>query len=192
MPDYQKAKIYKLWSPQGEEDEIYIGSTCNQLYKRKNQHKNNIKNVCRSKILFEKYDDIRIEVIEEYPCNSKAELLKKEGEYITNNKCLNKVIPNRTKKEWYEDNKEKITEYYNINKEHIQKIKKIYNENNKEKMFELKKKYQQNNIHLWENYRKKNNENITCDCGSVVCKLNLSTHQKTPKHIKLMEEIKKN
>jgi hypothetical protein len=32
MPDYQKGKIYKLWSPQG--NEIYIGSTINPLAKR--------------------------------------------------------------------------------------------------------------------------------------------------------------
>jgi hypothetical protein len=37
MPDYQNGKIYKLWSPQGEE--IYIGSTINSLAKRKTQHK---------------------------------------------------------------------------------------------------------------------------------------------------------
>ena len=150
MPDYQKGKIYKLWSPQGTEEEVYFGSTCNELYKRKNQHKYN--NECRSKILFKKYDDIRIEVIEEYPCNSKAELLKKEGEYIRNNKCLNKHIPDRTHKEWREDNKEKLTEY--------------------------KKEY--------------NKEKLTCDCGCIFRKDGLIRHQKSSKHIKLMEKIKNN
>jgi hypothetical protein len=37
MPDYSNGKIYKLWSPQGEE--IYIGSTVNTLPKRKAEHK---------------------------------------------------------------------------------------------------------------------------------------------------------
>ena len=112
MPDYQKAKIYKLWSPQGTEDEIYFGSTTDELYKRKSSHKS--KKNCKSKILFEKYDDVRIEIIEEYPCNNKEELLKKEGEYIRNNKCLNRIIPDRTKKEcdkeYREKNKEQIKE----------------------------------------------------------------------------------
>ncbi len=107
MPDYQNGKIYKLWSPQGEEDEIYIGSTTDKLYKRKASHKQK-GNKCQSKILFEKYDDVRIEVIEEYPCNSKAELEKKEGEYIKKNKCLNKQIAGRTEQEYYQDNKEII------------------------------------------------------------------------------------
>ncbi len=122
MPNYQNGKIYKIWSPQGEEDEIYIGSTCDGLYKRKSTHKVN-NNTCSSKILFEKYTDVRIELIEKYPCNNKEELLKKEGEHIKNNKCLNKLIAGRTPEEYREDNKEKIKE-----------IDKKYREDNKEKI----------------------------------------------------------
>ncbi len=170
MPDYQKGKIYKLWSPQGEEDEIYIGATCDELRKRKNLHK--YSKDCKSNILFEKYDDVKIELLEEYSCNSKAELNKKEGEYIRNNKCLNRNIPNRTKKEY---NKE----YNEQNKEKI----KQYRENNKEKIAQYKKEY-----------REKNNlkEKITCNCGCIVVKKNLARHQKTSKHIKLMEEKNNN
>ena len=110
MPDYQKAKIYKLWSPQGTEDEVYYGSTCNDLRYRKNQHKKNNTNKCMSKILFEKYTDVRIELVEEYPCANRAELNKREGKYIRENNCLNKCIAGRTRKEWLEDNKEKVLE----------------------------------------------------------------------------------
>jgi Uri superfamily endonuclease len=110
MPDYQKGKIYKLWSPQG--NEIYIGSTINSLAKRLNHHKSYLKYT--SKYLFENYDVVKIELIEEYPCNNKMELVKKEGEHIRNNTCLNKVIPDRTRKEYneeyYENNKENINE----------------------------------------------------------------------------------
>ena len=42
-----------------------------KLYKRKASHKQK-SNKCQSKILFEKYDDIRIELLEDYPCNSKT------------------------------------------------------------------------------------------------------------------------
>jgi len=169
MPDYQKAKIYKLWSPQATEDEIYIGSTCDELYKRKNRHKKKA-NDCRSKILFEKYDDVRIELIEYYSCNNKAELLKKEGEYIRNNKCLNRNVAGRTHKEYYQDNKERIQKYA---------------ENNKEKITEYQKEYYHNNK---EQYNEKRNKKITCDCGCFTTFTNLVRHQKTPKHIKLMEE----
>ncbi len=164
MPDYQKGKIYKLWSPQGEDDEIYIGSTIQLLHMRKSHHKNK-SSLCQSKILFEKYDDVRIELIEEYPCNSKIELHKKEGEYIRNNKCLNKIIPCRTKQEYYQDNKDKIIEYkkknYEDNKEKILNNKKKYYENNKEKINETKKKYfeNENNKEKRKEYLKKWREN---------------------------------
>ena len=188
MPDYQKAKIYKLWSPQGTEDEIYIGSTCNELYKRKNQHKKKANN-CNSKILFEKYDDIRIEVIEEYPCNNKAELLKKEGEYIRNNKCLNKIIPDRTMKEYYEDNKKKIQKYAEDNKEKITEYQKEYYDNNKKQLREKQKEYENNNKEYFSNYY---NQKINCDCGCLTSLNNIKRHQKSPKHIKLMEKINNN
>lgn len=105
MPNYQNSKIYKLWSPEG--DDIYIGSTTQPLYKRKNSHK---KKECSSRILFEKYNDVRIELLESVPCNNKEELIKKEGEYIRNNICVNRRIAGRTRKEYREDNKEIIKE----------------------------------------------------------------------------------
>ena len=158
MPDYQKGKIYKLWSPQG--NEIYIGSTINPLAKRFGQHKTdgncNSKN-CNSKYLFENYDDVRIELIELYPCNSKMELNKKEGEHIRENECLNKRIAGRTPKEWYEDNRE-----------HIQEYKKEYREDNKEKIKEWK------------------NQKFNCECGSVIRINDKSKHFKTNKHTKFM------
>ena len=109
MPDYQKGKIYKLWSPQG--NEIYIGSTVNSLAKRLGQHKTDSR--CNSKYLFENYDVVKIELIEEYPCNNKMELGRKEGEHIRNNTCLNRCIAGRTDKEYYEDNKEKNQQKFN-------------------------------------------------------------------------------
>jgi hypothetical protein len=92
MPNYQNAKIYKLWSPDG--DDIYIGSTIQLLCQRKAKHKDNYnRNLsCKSKILFQKYNDVRIELLECCPCDSKEELDKKEGEYIRNNVCVNKRI----------------------------------------------------------------------------------------------------
>ena len=144
MPDYQKGMIYKLWSPQAEEHEIYIGSTCNDLRFRKWEHKSK-GNRCSSKILFEKYDDVRIELIEDYPCNNKAELNKKEGEYIRENNCLNKNISGRTKKQYNEDNKEKDKEYREKNKEKIAEYKREYALKNREKLIEYQKEWRENN-----------------------------------------------
>ena len=40
--------------------------------------------------LFDKYgiENCKIELVENYPCSSKEELLKREGEYIQNNTCI--------------------------------------------------------------------------------------------------------
>ena len=132
MPDYKNGKIYKLWSPEG--DDIYIGSTTQPLYARLSGHKK--KEKCSSKILFEKYNNVKIELIESYPCDNIEELNKKEGEYIRANNCVNRCVAGRTVKEYQEDNKEKIKER-----------EKGYRENNKEKKKEYRKvKY-------------------TCECG---------------------------
>jgi ribosomal protein S27AE len=46
-------------------------------------------------------------------------LTKKERYYIDSIDCINKIIPGRTDKEYYSDNKEKIKQYYSDNKEKI-------------------------------------------------------------------------
>ena len=92
MPNYQNAKIYKLWSPEG--DEVYIGSTTQMLCQRKAKHIYNYKQnlTCKSRLIFEKYNDVRIELLECCPCNNKEGVEKKEGEYIRNNNCVNKRV----------------------------------------------------------------------------------------------------
>jgi hypothetical protein len=143
MPDYKNGKIYKIWSPMG--NEIYIGSTIQPLYARFHQHK--IARECRSKILFEKYDDVRIELIECVSCDNREQLNKKEGEYIRKLDCVNKNMAGRTYKEWCEDNKENRKEY-----------DKKYNKDNKEKRNE----YYENNK---EKIKERITQKITCECG---------------------------
>jgi hypothetical protein len=164
MPDYKNGKIYKLWSPEG--DEIYIGSTIQPLYARLSAHKKT-KN-CSAKILFEKYDDVRIELIECVPCDNKEQLNKKEGEYIRKLDCINRNIAGRTKKEYREDNKEKIKEYtkeyYQDNKEHVKECR----ENNKEYKKEYDKEYKKNNKEKINGYKKEYyKKKITCECGKT-------------------------
>jgi len=158
MPDYEKGKIYKLWSPQG--NGIYIGSTTQSLAVRKADHKR--RQDCCSKILFQKYDDVRIELIEEYPCKNRMELNKQEGEHIRNNDCINKKIAGRTKaeyeKEYYEKNKQNILEchkeYYEDNKELIREKNKEYYEKNREKKIEKQKEYYEDNKEQIREYKK--------------------------------------
>jgi hypothetical protein len=153
MPDYSKGKIYTLRSYQT--DEIYIGSSVNTLPKRLGYHKNNYKcwknekyNYVSSFELI-KYDDCYIELLEDYPCENRNQLEKREGELIRSMDCVNKNIAGRTQTTY---NKE-----YRV--ENIDKIKE-----------------------LQKNWYINNKEKITCECGAIIIKQNLSNHQKTKKH----------
>lgn len=121
MVNYQNGKIYKLYSP--SKNIIYIGSTTQPLCKRLAEHlgkykiynNDNTKVDFTSSFLVLDCEDYKIELIEEYACNNKQQLDKKEGEHIKANECINKNIAGRTKKEWKIDNPDKVKEY---NKKH--------------------------------------------------------------------------
>ena len=148
MPDYQKAKIYKISSPSN--NLVYYGSTTQSLSQRLAGHNADYKKdkTNSSKFILE-CEDYKIELIENYPCNNREQLMKKEGEYIKNNDCVNKVISGRTDKEYYEDNKDKINER-----------NKQYKINNKDKLKEVNKKYYIDNINKINQYRTKNKQAI--------------------------------
>ena len=150
MPNYQNGKIYAIKSYQTEL--IYIGSTVRPLSQRLGQHRTNYKNntgISSKELL--KYSDYYIELIENFPCNSKEELEKQEGIHIRKNSniCVNCYIAGRTYKEWTNDNVEKIKEYqkkYRLN--NVEKIKekgKDYYENNKEIKNQKARDYYKNN-----------------------------------------------
>ena len=140
MPNYQLSKIYKIYSP--SKNLIYYGSTTQTLSQRFNEHISRHKrynidnNYCSyvSSFLVLDCEDYKIELVEEYACNNKQQLLKKEAEYIKNNECINKEVPLRTKKEWRIDNadilKEKVKQYGNQ-----------YAKNNRAKINEYAKQY---------------------------------------------------
>lgn len=105
LMDYKNGKIYKLVND--ELNLTYYGSTCAPLHKRLYQHKHK-SNPCSSKILFES-GEVKIFLVELFPCNNRIELRQKERHYIENNDCVNKRIPNRTIKEYMKDNNLKYT-----------------------------------------------------------------------------------
>ena len=129
MPDYSLGKIYAIRSPNTKS--FYIGSTTQPLYKRfwthkseYNAYKKTGKKCTRSCVIFEAGDPY-IELIENYPCNDKGELNRREGQFIRKNVdiCCNKCVAGRSEKEYRTDNKDKIkvekAEYYQDNKDRI-------------------------------------------------------------------------
>ena len=168
MTDYSKTKIYKIESHIG--DKVYVGSTCKQyLSQRFQQHKNDYKHWKETKHkkitsfdLFDEYgpENCRIILIEEYPCISKDAKNAREGHFIRELNCVNKVIIGRTKKEYYEDNKDKSKKYYEDNKDKIKEYNQEYRELNKDDIKDSKKEYYELNIKKIKEYNEVNKEKI--------------------------------
>ena len=187
MVNYQNGKIYKIIND-SIPGMVYYGSTCNTFAKRMGTHK--ALRDCSSRVLFE-YGKAEMILIEKYPCNDKMELKSRERYYIENNDCVNKNIPGRTMKEYYEDNKEKIKEWREDNKEKISLYQKEYQkehyEANKEKIKELreanKEKILLKHKEYYEANKEKINKKIECECGGKYTYQNKLTHFKTKKHM---------
>ena len=127
---YQQSKIYVIRSYQT--DKIYIGSTIQSLTTRFSGHKSSRNKTTSKDIMV--FNDAYIELLEQYPCDSAAELFRKEGEYILLNKenAVNKCIAGRTPKEYIIDNAEKISimnKAYKVNPDKIREYNEIYKEN---------------------------------------------------------------
>ena len=151
MPNYNQSKIYKVIC--SETQKIYIGSTCQPLYKRLFQHKSS-SNQCMSKTFI----NPTIVLIENFSCENKEQLIKRERYYIDSLECVNKNKPGRSKKEYYHDNIDKISEnhkhYYQDNIDKILEYHKQYYQDNKDKIAENQKQYQQDNKDKIAEYHK--------------------------------------
>lgn len=132
MPDYSKAKIYQIISPNYPLP--YIGSTTQPLYKRMTCHRTS-SDGCRSRIVIDA-GDAYIELIEEFPCQNKEQLNKREGEVIRERECVNRKIEGRTSKEYYTDNRDKHNAWnkanYQANREAINARHIAYNKANRD------------------------------------------------------------
>jgi len=210
MPDYANTVIYKICCKNTDITDIYVGHTTN-IKRRINNHKDSCNNPKNNRYHLKVYefihnnggwDNWNIIVLEEYPCNSRSDAIKKEREYYETLKpTLNTYYPQRTdeeykeyyynnkenkeckkqyNKEYYNDNKECIKQYRNDNKEYTKECKKQYYIENKNIINEYKKQYRIINN---EKIKEKAKEKVICECGCEIRKSDLKKHQKTKKHL---------
>jgi hypothetical protein len=219
MSDYSKSVIYMIKKFDDDDNEnVYIGST-NNFTRRKRVHKcscNNPNSVGYNMKVYQYirenggWDEFNMIEIQKYPCNNKDELKEREDEIMCEIKSnLNDIRANRSKKEWYEDNRdkikeqnkeyrelneEKIKEYYQLNKAQLAEKAKEYRQLNKEKLAEQKKEYRKLNKEKlaekrkdwYENNKKKlleqQNERVKCDiCGCESARGKLARHKRSEK-----------
>jgi hypothetical protein len=174
MTNYSNGKIYKIECL--TTGLIYVGSTTKKYLSERltahrgnfNSYKKGITTAYMTSFKILENDNYRIDLIEAVNCNSKDELRAREGYHIRTLECVNKKIEGRTDKEYYLDNKEKLSEnakeYYLENKEKILKRTDDYRKNNKE-IISLQKK-----------------EKFTCECGGKFTNSGRSKHKLTKKH----------
>jgi len=200
MPDYSKGKIYTIRC-KNDSSLIYVGSTIQPLAKRWGLHK------CDSlkkpeqliyKTINNDWDNWYIELYQNCPCNSKEELLKREGEIIREIGNLNQRIEGIKRKE---NQNEYNKEYYEKNKEKLYEKQKKYRDNNREKLNEISrkysKKYRENNKEKCKEYYEENKEKINeykkekyyCNCGGCYTNAGKSIHLKTKIHQNYLASI---
>ena len=180
-----KGYVYKLWT--FESDDIYIGSTKEKYLSSRLSHHKAKSNHCVSRELFEKYQDVKIEALEVFMFDDISELRAREGHYQRTLKCINYKIENRTRKEYRQENLEKIKKHRQENLEKIKEQKQKHYQNNKEQIKEYNQEYYQNNKERIDENRK---QIVTCICGCEIRKSDLSKHLKTNKHFKILELVK--
>lgn len=177
MVNYNEGKIYKLISEQT--DKIYIGSTAKKLLnQRLESHREKflewIKNNTSYTTSFEilQYNDYKIILIENYPCNSKDELRQREQYWIDKNKdiCVNMRNSYISKEERKEQKNKYHKIWYSINNKRIKNKSKEWYKNNKER---VKKLHSENKLCIY--------------CDRNMIKSNYLRHCKGTKHKQNME-----
>ena len=211
MVNYSNGKIYKI-EPicEHNENEIYIGSTTKKyLSQRMDKHRSGYKSWQLGKgdkvMSFELFDKFNIEnckiiLIESVDAKNKDELYSREAHFIKNTKCINKIVPFRTrlerlelKKEYYTNNKERLTEQYIKykvdNKDKISESGKVYYVNKKEKIIDKVKQYYEDNK---EKILEKHKERLICECGGNHSYSHKSRHLKSKMHCDYIESKSQN
>jgi len=212
--DYSKTMIYKIVCKDLNVTDLYVGHTTNFI-QRKKRHKSSCINEASKHHYLKVYRHIRkngnwknwsMILIENFPCNNSLEARSREREWCEKiNANLNMVCPMRSiqelktyKYEWelaqkcINPEKHKLSThnknktYYDKNAETIKIKKKEYYDKNSETIKIKKKEYYDKNV---EAILEKSKEKFTCSCGGKYCYSNRSTHMKTKKHQKYLEEL---
>jgi hypothetical protein len=124
-------RIYRIVSDSHPEVLPYYGSTTSSLKQRWSSHKSPSNESCSTQLMI--FDDVRIELVEEFVCESIRTLRQREQWYIDNHECCNQ------QRAFILDIKAK----YQMNKENYKAYSKNYYEANKEAISIKRKAYYQ-------------------------------------------------
>ena len=157
MAQQLDGKIYKIVNIL-DENLFYVGGTIESLIERFGKHKYGSERY-ETRFFYQEakklgWNNFRIELIEEFPCDSREELRKEEDRFIRELRpyynirraFLTEEERKEYKERYYQDNKEKvIAQYRQNNKEHIAQQHARYYQDNKEKIKQRMEQYNQDN-----------------------------------------------
>ena len=164
MNKYHNGKIYKI-ADVGY-NKCYIGSTTESLSRRFSKHKHKYRKyieggdkhaTCYD--LFDEYgvECCKIELIEFCQCETKDELLRREGQIIKDTDCVNRCVAGRTDREYYEDNFNRIKtiqkEYNDEHNDEMKQKRKQYYMENKDKILRQQKERYSNKFEEIQKYK---------------------------------------
>jgi len=177
--DYSKGLIYKIKCLDPEIKDIYVGSTLNEVARRR-KHKKNCTSPKNDKYNLCVYQFIRVHggwenwklvPIKLYPCNSRLELRMEEERMIEE---LEEFSTLNMKRAWT-DKKEYNKKWHQEHKEEIREKNKKYRETHKEE----NKKWRQEHK---EEISEKNKVKYECPCGTILRKSDKLAHEKSKTH----------
>lgn len=176
MTKFKKGKMYKLTNT--IDDELYVGSTIQTLKQRMYNHNKHRKKKSHWKVYKHLnqigWGNVSIELIEDYPCNSKKKLLKRERYWKDKlNSKLNERKPYISNKERKKEARNRSSEWRK-NKDNIIKAKKVKDE-----------WYQRNKKKVLERIK----QIVKCDCGLSFRQDSIRRHKKTKKHLSRMKKL---
>ena len=181
MTDYSNGKIYKITSVL-RPDLIYIGSTVWKLWKRMSSHRAKTNKSSSRQIL--ELGDAVIELIHDFPCNSKEELRIEEQRVMnTFPVIVNQHDAYLSDEDRIAKDKQRMKIYRKTHKEELAEYNKKWREENQESLLEKQRKW--NEINKVE-IAAKRSQRYTCECGYECTYKNKSRHIKSQNHLALI------
>ena len=174
-------------------DEFYIGSTTDMKIRELRHNKNSKISTIKVYVKIREMGGFNMELLYVFECEDETELRMEEQ------RCMDKLKPTLNSIRAFNTEEDTILikkQYYQENKDHLRDKQRQYNEQNKDHLRDKQRQYYQENRDVISEYKKqydfKNRdvlrEKITCVCGCDITRTNLNRHQKSSKHINLMEQ----
>lgn len=193
--DYLDGKVYCI----SNGELYYVGSTIQGLKERLRGHRADYTGFCNKKNHYRSsYEVIKtgkytIKLIENFPCDTKSELVAREYEIIKEykalygDKCVNieGVNEKQTDEEYKQKACDRANTYYAEHKTECQeKMRQSYQDNKEQRLAQVKTYREANHAKIMAKLLTQ----VECECGAKIAKCNLTRHKKSQRHLNSLQK----